>query len=585
MMINNDYDCFVSTLARLKESSKDAVVSADSKSIDEYTMYMHVNRPVQDKFVSILQGTYNTDHAELILLCGSVGDGKSHMLSYCKSKYPDMMGKFYVHNDSTASLYVDKPASYTLKEIMEDFTDEKIECSNKKVILAINLGTLSNFLEEDTDNRFAKLKKYVEDIGILDEQVGKDNDDKFFHSVNFADYHIYELSEQGAGSSYIQGILEKITLKEDKNVFYASYCENCKTCHAYEDCPVRTNYELLSAPIMQKGIIEALIENIVKNKLIVSTRALLNMIYEILVDERAWERGSLGPRKEPEKMTSIAYCEALLPNVLFGKKNALGVLGSMYTIDPMRIRNECIDDFFVYYENTNDIEEIFEEHLKGYFSLPTRLQNMDFSTEPMHSVKESVLRLFVRTCWLTKQKQDLLPEDRDYIAYMKALYFWNKGICKKLKTIYGDVGKGVLLWNGRADMDEMQLLPGNKKVGYHLVQKIHISPVFNNLPSYDNEILCSFRDELKLRYKDSNNNVAELDLDFVLYILLKKVLKGYVPSMNDKRVNMKCVEFVNKISQGGSKMSQLYIRELSQKAPQDYMISYDEDLGYSFEVN
>ena len=134
-------------------------------------------------------------------------------------------------------------------------------------------------------------------------------------------------------------------------------------------------------------------------------------------------------------------------------------------------------------------------------------------------------------------------------------------------------------------MDEMQLFPGNKKVGYHLVQKIHISPVFNNLPSYDNEILCSFRDELKLRYKDSNNNVAELDLDFVLYILLKKVLKGYVPSMNDKRVNMKCVEFVNKISQGGSKMSQLYIRELSQKAPQDYMISYDEDLGYSFEVN
>ena len=51
--------CFVSTLSRLRESSKDAVVSADSSSVDPYTLYMHVERPVQDKFVSILKETYN----------------------------------------------------------------------------------------------------------------------------------------------------------------------------------------------------------------------------------------------------------------------------------------------------------------------------------------------------------------------------------------------------------------------------------------------------------------------------------------------------------------------------------------------
>ena len=82
--VNNK--CFVSTLTRLRESSKDAVVSADFS--DAYTMYMHVNRPVQDEFVSIIEKTYNSNNAELILLCGSVGDGKSHLLSYCKAKYP-----------------------------------------------------------------------------------------------------------------------------------------------------------------------------------------------------------------------------------------------------------------------------------------------------------------------------------------------------------------------------------------------------------------------------------------------------------------------------------------------------------------
>ena len=75
---SNNQSCFISTLARLRESSKDAVVSADASFTDPYTLYMHVDRPVQDKCVSILEETYETDHAELILLCGSVGDGKSH---------------------------------------------------------------------------------------------------------------------------------------------------------------------------------------------------------------------------------------------------------------------------------------------------------------------------------------------------------------------------------------------------------------------------------------------------------------------------------------------------------------------------
>lgn len=77
---------------------------------------------------------------------------------------------------------------------------------------------------------------------------------------------------------------------------------------------------------------------------------------------------------------------------------------------------------------------------------------------------------------------------------------------------------------------------------------------------------------------------STLDIDFALYKLLKRVLNGYVPSVNDKRVNIKCVEFINKISQGGTKMEKVYIRDLSQKNAKEYILSYDEDYGYSFEV-
>jgi len=83
------------------------------------------------------------------------------MLSYCKQKYSNMMSLFYAHYDPTVSLYVDKPVSYTLytlRMIMDEFSDSKIVDPKKKVILAINFGTLSDFIESDTHNQFAMLK-------------------------------------------------------------------------------------------------------------------------------------------------------------------------------------------------------------------------------------------------------------------------------------------------------------------------------------------------------------------------------------------------------------------------------------------
>lgn len=582
-LITDNQKCFVSTLSRLRESSKEAVVSANF--VDPYTMYMHVDRPVQEKFVSILKETFESNGAEIILLCGSVGDGKSHMLSYCRAEYPEMMEKFQVHNDSTASLYTDKPASYTLMKIMENFADDKIEQSNSKVILAINLGTLNNFLEADKEGRFGKLKKYVDSAGILDETISEPEEGKHFHCVNFADYHLYELAPYGKITSrYIRGILDKITAQTSENEFYSEYCKNCINCDAKDICPVCLNYQLLSNEKIQQGIVDAVVESIVKNKLIVTTRKLLNMIYEIVVDERYWVRGSLEPRKIPQNMTSVKYCESLLPNTLFGKKNSSEVLDAMRTIDPMRIRNEKIDDFFVYYENSDDIVNIFEENLPEYIDLLNRIKKLDFSDKSTHPIKEGILKIFVRTCWLAKARNDLLPRDKDYEEYMQALYSWNIGNHLNLKNVYSIVEKGILAWNGQVNQDEMQLPSKSKKSDFHLVQKIEIKKKVDNLPSQAQDELCSFKDELRLKYRYSGSCEAELDVDFSLYRLLKKVLNGYVPSINDKRVNVKCVEFINKISRGGTKMEKIYIRDLSQKDAKEYRLSYDEDYGYSFEV-
>lgn len=583
---NDEQKCLVNALSRLRESSMSAVVSADMA--DDYTMYMHVDRPVQTKFIEVLQSTYNSNHAELILLCGSVGDGKSHMLSYCKEKHPEMMNEFYVHNDSTASLYVDKPASFTLKSIMEPFCDEKIKDSTSKVILAINLGTLNNFIEDDTENRFTLFKKYVEDSGILSGTSNDDIDETYFHSVNFADYHMYELLEDSVSSHYISGIFGKITQDSSDNVFFEEYSNCCMNCKNAEICPIKANYELLSNKKVQAGIISVLVEAIVKNKLILSTRSFLNMIYEILVDERYFDRGSVEPRKLPENYTQVDYYKALLPNTLFGKEESSEVFDAIKTVDPMRIRNENIDDFFVYYENSSEVLDIFKKDLPSFEYVLNKVEGLDFADPALHGVKEILLRTYVRLCRLTDSKMDLIPLDEDYREYMTALYQWNIGDNKSIKNVFNTVSKAVLLWNGYAENNEMQLLRGNQKSSYHLVQEIKIKPVQTNSGIIaDSAELCSFKDEIKLTYRsnDSASQLADLDLDYSLYKLLKSVLNGYIPSAVDKRVNVKCVEFINKISQWGSKGESLEIRDLTQKEMKQYTLSYEDGFGYSFEVN
>jgi len=574
--------CLVSTLSKLRESSKESVVSADYT--DEYTMYMHVGRPVHDAFVSILQKTYDSPHAELILLCGSVGDGKSHMLSYCNAKYPEMMDAFYVHNDSTASLYTDKPASYTLAELMADFSDDKLFTSTKKVILAINLGTLNNFIDEDSENQFTKLKEYIDRTGILDARIVTKSEDEYFHCVNFADYHLFELTKDGPRSSYIQGILSKITAKDEHNIFYRDYCTCCSNCENSLNCPVKINYEMLERKEIQDGIIRVLVETIVKNKLILSTRALLNFLYEILVDERSIDRGSLEPRKEPSKMNSVSYCESLLPNAIFGKHSASDVFDAIRTVDPMRIRNESIDDFFVFYENSADTVSIFKNDLGDYGKALFRIENTDFHDSSTHAIKESVLRLFVRLCWLTGRRTDLLSEDCDYWEYLSALYNWNNADYKNLKELYSVVEKGVLAWNGPVGKNEMRIPINDKKTSYHLVQEIQIKPLPDIAGGEKRDTLYSFLDELKLKYRYGDNCEAELDVDFALYSLLKRVIRGYIPSLNDKRVNVKCMEFIKKISNGGKKAESLTIRDLSCKETVEYVIDYSDSFGYSFEV-
>jgi DNA phosphorothioation-dependent restriction protein DptF len=91
--------CLIEELRKLKESSKEAVENIEFFS--SFKVYMHVNRKVEDELFKLINSSSNSSISQLILVCGGVGDGKSHLISFLKKMNPQLVDKFYIHNDAT----------------------------------------------------------------------------------------------------------------------------------------------------------------------------------------------------------------------------------------------------------------------------------------------------------------------------------------------------------------------------------------------------------------------------------------------------------------------------------------------------
>jgi DNA phosphorothioation-dependent restriction protein DptF len=583
---NTENRCLVEMLSRLKESSLEAVES--SKRLNSLTKYMHVTRPVQKEFDNILKNASATDKAELILLCGSVGDGKSHLLSYYNDNYPELMSNYQIHNDSTASFYINKPAVYTLREVLNDFTDVNLLKSKKKLVLAINLGTLNNFIEADNENEFLALKEFVKKEKILEESISAyldDNVNSNFHYVNFTDYHLYSLAENEPTSSYIENLIVKIIDDVEDNPFRNEYNKCCRSCSSNSVCPIRANYEMLFDQAYRDGLIQLLIESIVKNKLIVSTRAFINLIYEMIIDERYINTGSLEPRKEILKLSPISYCKALTASSIFSREESSAVINSLRELDPVDVRNEEIDTFIVEFTNKDGVLDIFREFLPELQSYLKKFSLTDFTENSSLPLRQELLKLFIRSYGIFRKNVLFYVKDQLYYDYMKNLYYWNCGEKIKLREAYNIVKQAALNWNGNSDSDEMLLTTNSLQTKYKISQKIEIKQSLGNVVARKESEIERFSNTLYMNYvNEKSGQKFEIEVDYSLYSLLNKIVEGYRPNMKDKSINVKFSNFVEKVSHVGSMSDTLFIKEKIGNIDINYKLEFSSDFGYTFEV-
>lgn len=592
---------FIDVLKKCKQSSKEAVENLEGFS--EFKKYMHVQRPVEEELEQHIKEAYISPEARLILVCGGVGDGKSHILSYLKNKYSYLNDEslFYLHNDATESFSPKRTSIETLSNVLQPFSDRGLEAGgNQNIILAINLGALNNFVDSEEGKSFSRLKAYVYQKKILESVIADEvsPDDHVFRYINFSDYHMYQLTEQGPKSDYIKGIFKKISQKTEENPFYQAYLKDREEDREYAvKNPIIQNYELLQYEDVQDRITSLLIQVMVKEKLIISTRALLDFVYNLLVPS-VMENMSHNQIVEYVRGQDFKdYVGCLLPFQIFEKVDASAIHQAIDQINPTRIRTEQMDQFLIEFKSLKEGAGLFANHINvsrlPYLSRslfqnsPWRNPNPDGKEKDF---KRRLIKLFVYLYYFLPKEEHNFFIDETYEQFMKYLFYWNKKDISKLAKLYKDeVREAIYKWNGEANGDLVYVQIGQPQTQYHALQKLEIEPHIDKRSVLSHTELFKFLPMLTIYFKtknvsyESDSAIPSIDIDFSLYALLIRIKNGYRPNKKDKFQFIKFVEFIEKLNHSGNKKNEIVFESKQFGKSTRYRLQYDETFDqYSF---
>lgn len=589
----------IDVLKKCKQSSKEAVENLESFS--DFKKYMHIQRPVEIELEQHINEAHTSPEARLILVCGGVGDGKSHILSYLQNKLSFLKDKsiFYLHNDATESFSPRKTSIETLASVLQSFSDQGLEAGeNKNIVLAVNLGALNNFIDSEEGKAFSRLKAYVYQKRILDSVISDEAspDDHIFKYVNFSDYHMYQLTENGPKSDYLKGIFEKVTQKTDDNPFYQAYLkdyEEDKEIAAKN--PIIQNYELLQHDDVQDKIISLLIQVMVKEKLIISTRALLDFVYNLLVPSVMENMSHKRITEYVREQEFMDYVTCLLPFQIFEKTDASAIHKAIDQINPTRIRTERLDQYLIEFKSLKEGAGLFANHINigrlPYFS-KSLFQNSPWrNPDPKEqSNKPRLIKLFVYLYYFIPKEEHNSFWDGTYDQFMKYLFYWNNRDISKLVKLYKeDVREAIYKWNGEANGDLVYVQVGQPQTKYYALQKMEIEPHISKVSPLPEVELFKFLTMMTIQFRTKNATyssdatIPTIDIDFSLYALLIRIKNGYRPNKKDKFQFIKFVEFIDKLNNSGNQKNEIVFESKQFGKSTRYRLQYDETFDqYSF---
>jgi DNA phosphorothioation-dependent restriction protein DptF len=123
---------------------------------------------------------------------------------------------------------------------------------------------------------------------------------------------------------------------------------------------------------------------------------------------------------------------------------------------------------------------------------------------------------------------------------------------------------------------------GKHQLVYNITQQLKIQVNIKVLEKKETPELHEFETSFDIDIKVSGE-IYDFKLDFNLYTLIQKVIKGYCPNRLDREDHIDFQKFVGQITTiASNKTSDMIFEEISGSSRQRFQLSFDESFGYNF---
>ncbi len=464
---------------------------------------------------------------EIIFLCGSSGDGKSEILTRCKST-PRYQQRFSFHLDATHSFAPRQSAIDALNDLFSNHHQY-----SSPLLIGINTGMLANFAREGAECHLA-IRTAIDSFLSADQEESRPYRSGHCSFFDFEHYPKFQFNEKKQYSSFIKTLLDNLTRNDDSNLFQFIFRHDETVNPELKEV---ANYKLLCLP----GVQDVLITQLFKARLIkdqfVTTRTLLDFLHHLL----------MGP----------GY---LFDNLFTGAENDL--IKKVSDFDPARLHTYEIDQFILRYE-LGLVDPELDDFLAALAPLHIRFDRQ--CVNPGDAA--SLIRLF----WLLQDESlgnnyhqkfsvffnESLFEHYSEIWHLHKNYIADSEQKKALNRFYtSELIAGIQRYANRKapelSMQKEEFFLGEYG-GVKITAPVELKPDWEAIRNKNTAHPTGFDVHLKV----GQNSLLPVRIGLNLFELLNKLNNGYRPNKYDKNAIVLLDEIVDLITEQAKSSSEI----------------------------
>ncbi|WP_237388157.1 DNA phosphorothioation-dependent restriction protein DptF [Xenorhabdus sp. Sc-CR9] len=524
-----------------KSSSFSVTTLTDRRKdvFDELKQQLFVEQQIESDLKKCLDSLNNR---EIVFLCGSSGDGKSEILT---RSYEHYKHKCDFHLDATHSFAPHQSAIETLDKLFDVHKE-----GNRPLILGINTGMMANFSLEGSErhhNIRAAIDYFFNDCSNTQASCYIEG----CHFFDFEHYPKFQFSEDKNYSNFTKELINKLTEPDEKNLFYVIANNDELVGHEPQ---IIANFKLLSIPSVQDGIITQLFKTRLMKDQFVTTRALLDLLYHLL----------LGP----------GY---LFDNLFIGEENEL--VQRIADFDPASLHTYELDQFVLRYELG-----LLDPELDEFLAVLAQQHIFFDRNQAKPGDAASLIRLFsllqsddFGNKYHQKFKQffqETLLEKYADIWHLHANYTGGHAQKMELRRFYSlELITSIQRY---ANRKAPELITNKNELFLGVFGSIKVTSPVDLKGDYDSILKKNVTKpaHFDAYLKIDNHSLKPISINLNLFELLNKLNNGYRPNKYDKNAIVLLDEIVEQITEQAKSSSTLKFYDGSRT----YIAKEDDDM-------